>query len=89
MTRFQVTQNHIDIGERNSTRNCPIALALNAIGIEGKRVLFQCIQTEHEGLADRYYQNLATLSDWIKKFDKGKKVKPVEVIMEKGIARIA
>ena len=85
---IKVTQNHIDNGKRNSTRDCPVALAMNDMGIERKRVLFQCIQTEHDGLVDRYYQNLASLSNWIKRFDKNKQVTPIEIILEKGIARI-
>ena len=49
----------------------------------------QCIEIEHKNPTKRYYQNLPSLIEWMKKFDRGKEVKPIEIIMEQGMARIA
>ena len=88
MIIFQVTQKHINTGKRNNTHNCPINLSLKNKGIKPVYVMQQCIEIEHKNPTKRYYQNLASLTDWMKKFDTRKEVKPIEIIMEKGIARI-
>ena len=94
--KIQVKQEHIDAGESFVGSKCPVALALNeSINIEGKSFFVDPNVTYVRDIyffpsflsitdAEFSFNNLDSVSDFVRKFDNGEQVEPFEFDMNSG-----
>ena len=69
--RIQVTQEHIDKGERMRGRQCPIALALRDAGISDPTVFTSSID-----FGERTVVSPDDVEAFVRRFDAGNRVRP-------------
>jgi len=74
METFQVTKEHIAVGQKNNTCFCPVALAI-------REKITNCYVTVNNFtaiLGEDYYTLPKPVSDFIEKFDNNLEVSPLE-----------
>jgi hypothetical protein len=78
--RIEVTQAHIDKGERTSAFSCPIALALKDHGVPKPAVTYTYFYKSDESEEQIYLPG--KVCNFISAFDKGKPVEPFTFELE-------
>ena len=86
MIEVPVTQHMIDHANRGSGRSCALACGLQAKGYRWAVAGSTHLRLSSDAGAENYHYN-EKLTQWVRAFDRGRKVKPITVNLNKETMR--